>query len=64
MNNAKTYLEEQMQNKEFAEEFFTEKFKLDLEYLIEDLIENIEAGKPKKELIKRADELKRKLEFA
>ena len=64
MNNAKTYLEEQMQNKEFAEEFFTEKFKLDLEFLIDDLIENIEAGKPKKELIKRADELKRKLEFA
>ncbi len=64
MNNAEKYLEKQMTNREFSGAFFSEKLKLDLKLLIDELIENIEADRPKKELIKRADELKRKLEFA
>lgn len=53
-----------MQDKEFAKAFAEEKLKLDIEMLVEELVEKIESGKPKQELLESAGQIKRKLEVS
>lgn len=64
MNNALKYIDKQMQDKEFAKAFAEEKLKLDIKMLVEELVEKIESGKPKQELLESAGQIKRKLEVS
>ena len=61
MNNAQKYIAKQMENEEFRQAYFDEKMKLDLEFLIDDLVEGIKLNKPKTELLKGARRIKRML---
>lgn len=47
MNNATKYFQKQMENEEFRNSYFAEKVKLDLEFLIDELVDNINSEKPK-----------------
>ena len=59
MNNAKKYISEKMKNNEFKQSLLEEKLKIDLEFMIDELNENIKNNKPKEELLISVSELKR-----
>jgi hypothetical protein len=61
MNNAQKYVSKQMENEEFRQAYFEEKMKLDLEFLIDELVESIKLNKPKHDLLKGARRIKRML---
>ena len=59
MNNAKKYISKKMKNTEFKQSLLEEKLKIDLEFMIDELNENIKNNKPKEELLISVSELKR-----
>ena len=59
MNNAKKYISKKMKNNEFKQSLLEEKLKIDLEFMIDELNENIKNNKPKEELLISVSELKR-----
>jgi hypothetical protein len=61
MTNAEQYFFEMMKDPEFKEAFFQEKFKLDLEYQLDELKEKINNGKSKVTLIKSVNKIKKSL---
>ena len=55
MNIAKRYFQEQLNNEEFRQSYLEEKTKLDIEYQLEELKQDIKSSKPVNELLKKID---------
>jgi hypothetical protein len=64
MNNAAKYFQKQMENEEFRNSYFAEKIKLDLEFLIDELVDNINSEKPKTQLLSHVKKIKSTLAHA
>ena len=64
MNNATKYFQKQMENEEFRNSYFAEKIKLDLEFLIDELADNINSEKPKTQLLSYVKKIKSTLAHA
>jgi len=58
MNTAKKYLREQLSVPEFKRSYLEEKIKLDIEYQLEELKNDIQSHKPNDELMKKIDSIK------
>ena len=61
MTIAENYFEQQLKNPEFKLNYLTEKEKLDIEYMLEELKQDIINRKPTKVLISEIDNLKKAL---
>ena len=59
MTIAKEYLKQQMQNPAFKQSFLNEKARLDIEYQLEELKQDIAVCKPANELIGKIDQIER-----
>ncbi len=59
MNNAKQIINNKMKDDNFRRYYIEEKLKLDLEFIIDELNDNIKNDKPKKEILKGVKKLKR-----
>ena len=64
MSIAKEYLKQQMQNPEFRQSFLNEKARLDIEYQLEELKQDIALCKPANELIGKIDQIERFVQHA
>ena len=64
MNNARQYIENKMKDENFRRSYVEEKLKIDLEFIIDELNENIKNDKPKNELLKGVKKLKRVIAHA
>lgn len=53
-----------MENEEFRNSYFAEKIKLDLEFLIDELVDNINSEKPKTQLLRHVKKIKNTLAHA
>ncbi|HPI21493.1 MAG TPA: hypothetical protein PKY56_14105 [Candidatus Kapabacteria bacterium] len=51
MNNARKYIDEQMKNDKFRGAYYEEKKKLDIEFLLDELKQNIQTNQSKSELL-------------
>ena len=61
MNYAESYKEEKMKDANFREAYLEEKFKLDLEFMLDELADKIKMEQSYKELLKGVNKIKRKL---
>lgn len=59
MNIAKEYFKNQQKNDEFTHSYLEEKVKLDIEYHLEELKRDITDRKPREELIRKVDLIKK-----
>jgi len=64
MNIAKKYLQQQMNNPEFRQNFLNEKTRLDIEYQLEELKRDIAVCRPANELIGKIDQIERFVQHA
>ena len=64
MNIAKEYLNQQMKNKEFQQGFLNEKARLDVEYQLEELKQDIAECKPASVLIGKIDQIEQFVQHA
>jgi hypothetical protein len=55
MNTAKEYFQKQLSVPEFKLSYMEEKFKLNIEYQLEELKKDIQSCKPSEEIIKKID---------
>jgi hypothetical protein len=59
MNIAQQYFQQQLATDEFRHAYFEEKAKLDIEYQLEELKNDIQARKPIEELIQKIEYIER-----
>lgn len=64
MNNAQKYFNKKMEDVSFRKAYLEEKTKLDLEFLVDELYNDIKLDKPSNELIKGVRKIKHVLEKA
>ncbi|OGU42680.1 MAG: hypothetical protein A2X61_10585 [Ignavibacteria bacterium GWB2_35_12] len=64
MNNSKKYFKLKMKDTSFKKAYLEEKTKLDLEFLVDELYNDIKLDKPSNELIKGVRKIKHVLEKA
>ena len=63
MTNAEKYFQEKMKDPNFKEIYLQEKFKLDLEFQLDELKEQIKIRKSKTTLIRGVNKIKKSLEI-